>query len=116
VLVSVGSTGDVYDNSMAESFLDTFKTALINDRVWRTRSQLELAIVEHIRLRNGSKHRFSGQDYQLYRRRSASQVDGAYEQAIVSRKTSKRLIVTVRHISAYTDCASHAWRLKRRLS
>jgi putative transposase len=33
---------------MAESFVDTFKTELIADRVWRTRSQLELAIVEYI--------------------------------------------------------------------
>ncbi len=31
---------------MAESFVDTFKTELIADRVWRTRGQLELAIVE----------------------------------------------------------------------
>jgi hypothetical protein len=28
VLASVGSTGDAYDNSMAESFLDSFKTEL----------------------------------------------------------------------------------------
>jgi putative transposase len=48
VLASVGSTGDAYDNSMAESFVDTFKTELIADRVWQTRSQLELAIVEYI--------------------------------------------------------------------
>jgi hypothetical protein len=33
---------------MAESFVDTFKTELIHDRVWRTRDQLELAIVEWI--------------------------------------------------------------------
>jgi putative transposase len=33
---------------MAESFIDTFKTELISDRVWRTRSQLELAIVEWV--------------------------------------------------------------------
>jgi putative transposase len=38
VLASVGSTGDAYDNSMAESFVDSFKTELIADRVWRTRS------------------------------------------------------------------------------
>ncbi len=31
-----------------ESFVDSFKTELINDRVWRTRSQLELAVVEYI--------------------------------------------------------------------
>lgn len=48
VLQSVGSVGDAYDNSMAESFVDTFKTELISDRVWRTRSQLELAIVEYL--------------------------------------------------------------------
>jgi putative transposase len=48
VLASIGSVGDAYDNSMAESFVDTFKTELITDRVWRTRSQLELAIVEWV--------------------------------------------------------------------
>ena len=48
VLASVGSVGDAYDNALAESFVDTFKTELIRDRVWRTRSQLELAVVEYI--------------------------------------------------------------------
>lgn len=48
VLASVGSTGDAYDNSLAESFVDSFKTELIADRVWRTRSQLELAVVEYV--------------------------------------------------------------------
>jgi putative transposase len=48
VLQSVGSVGDAYDNAMAESFLDSFKTELIADRVWRTRSQLELAVVEYV--------------------------------------------------------------------
>ncbi len=48
VLASIGSVGDAYDNAMAESFVDTFKTELIRDRVWRTRTQLELAIVEYV--------------------------------------------------------------------
>jgi len=48
VLVSVGSVGDAYDNAMAESFVDTFKTELIADRSWRSRTQLELAVVEYI--------------------------------------------------------------------
>ena len=48
VLQSVGSVGDAYDNAMAESFVDTIKTELISDRVWRTRAQLELAIVEYL--------------------------------------------------------------------
>jgi len=48
VLGSIGSVGDAYDNALAESFVDTFKTELITDRVWRTRTQLELAIVEWV--------------------------------------------------------------------
>ena len=48
VLASVGTVGDAYDNALAESFVDSFKTELITDRVWRSRSQLEIAIVEYI--------------------------------------------------------------------
>jgi putative transposase len=48
VLQSIGSVGDAYDNAMAESFVDSFKTELISDRVWRSRSQLELAIIEWV--------------------------------------------------------------------
>jgi putative transposase len=48
VLGSVGSVGDALDNALAESFVDTLKTELIADRVWRTRSHLELAIVEYL--------------------------------------------------------------------
>src|SRR6266568_3629799 len=48
VLASIGSVGDAYDNATAESFVDSFKTELIRDRVWRSRSQLELAIVEYV--------------------------------------------------------------------
>lgn len=48
VLGSIGSIGDAYDNALAESFVDTFKTELITDRVWRTRAQLELAIVGYV--------------------------------------------------------------------
>jgi hypothetical protein len=35
---------------MAESFVDSFKTELIADRVWRSRTQLELAVVEYVAL------------------------------------------------------------------
>ena len=48
VLASVGSVGDAYDNALAESFVDSFKTELIADRVWRSRNQLELAAVEYL--------------------------------------------------------------------
>ena len=55
VLASVGSVGDAYDNALAESFVDSFKTELIRDRVWRTRSQLELAVVEYIGWYNATR-------------------------------------------------------------
>ncbi len=48
VLASVGSVGDAYDNAMAESFVDSFKTELIRDRVWHSNTKLELAIVEWV--------------------------------------------------------------------
>jgi hypothetical protein len=48
VLASLGSVGDAYDNALAESFVDTIKTELIADRVWRSRDQLELTIVEYL--------------------------------------------------------------------
>jgi transposase InsO family protein len=48
VLASVGSVGDAFDNALAQSFVDSFKTELIADRVLRTRAQLELAVVEYM--------------------------------------------------------------------
>ncbi len=48
VLGSIGSVGDAYDNAVAESFVDSFKTELITDRTWATRSQLELAVLEYV--------------------------------------------------------------------
>ena len=48
VLASVGSVGDCYDNALAESFVDSYKTELIADRVWRTHAQLELATVDYV--------------------------------------------------------------------
>jgi putative transposase len=48
VLVSIGTVGDALDNAVAESFVDSFKTELIADRVWASRSQLELAVVEYV--------------------------------------------------------------------
>ena len=48
LLQSTGSVGDAYDNALAESWVDSLKTELIADRVWRTHSQLELAVVEYV--------------------------------------------------------------------
>jgi putative transposase len=48
VLQSIGSVGDALDNALAESFVDTFKTELIRDRAWPTRTGLEFPIVEYL--------------------------------------------------------------------
>jgi putative transposase len=48
VLASVGTVGDAYDNALSESFVDSYKTELIADRVWRTHRQLELATVNYV--------------------------------------------------------------------
>jgi putative transposase len=48
VLQSIGSVGDCYDNALAESFVDSYKTELIADRVWCSRTQVELATVEWV--------------------------------------------------------------------
>jgi putative transposase len=45
VRASIGTVGDALDNALAESFVDSYKTELISDRVWRSRAQVELATV-----------------------------------------------------------------------
>ncbi len=71
MLASIGSVGDAYDNALAESFVDSFKTELIRDRVWRTRSQLELAIVEYVAWFNNERlHSASATSRQLSTTRS----------------------------------------------
>src|ERR1700680_4743483 len=45
---SGGSVADAHDNALAESFVDSFKTELVADRVWQTRTQLELAVFAYI--------------------------------------------------------------------
>jgi len=49
VAASVGSKGDSYDNAMAEALNGTFKAELVKlHGPWRTRGQLEIAIIEWI--------------------------------------------------------------------
>jgi putative transposase len=55
VLAPVGTVGDAYDNAMAESFVDSFKTELIKDRVWHSNSQLELTVIEWVAWYNNDR-------------------------------------------------------------
>lgn len=48
VLGSMGSIGDAYDNSMAESFFSTLQRELLDEHRWENRRQLALAVFEWI--------------------------------------------------------------------
>src|SRR3954447_19670394 len=48
IAASIGSVADAYDNAMAESFVGTLKTELIAGRVFTTRFEAELAVVEYL--------------------------------------------------------------------
>jgi putative transposase len=48
LLSSMGSVGDCFDNSMAESFFATLQTELLDRQTWVTREQLAQAIFEYV--------------------------------------------------------------------
>ena len=56
IAASIGSVGDSYDNAMAEALNGSFKAELVNlHGPWRTRHQLEVAIIEWIDWYNASR-------------------------------------------------------------
>ena len=46
VVPSIGSVADSFDTAMAESLIETFKAELIDRQRWRTRDEVEFAVVE----------------------------------------------------------------------
>jgi putative transposase len=62
ISASIGSIGDSYDNAMAESLNGTFKAELVKlHGPWRTRRQLEIAVIKWIDWYNASRlHREIG--------------------------------------------------------
>jgi len=40
LVASMGSRGDAYDNALAESFMSTIKTELLNTHTWKTGADL----------------------------------------------------------------------------
>jgi putative transposase len=48
VMLSVGRTGECWDNAVAESFFATIKRELIETRAWPTRSGLRRAVFDYI--------------------------------------------------------------------
>lgn len=48
IAASMGSKGDAYDNALMESFFGTLKIELIDRRRWRTRQEIDTALLSYI--------------------------------------------------------------------
>jgi hypothetical protein len=55
VTLSVGRTGQCWDNALAESFFSSLKGELIDTRAWPTRAGARRAVVEYIGWYNGTR-------------------------------------------------------------
>jgi putative transposase len=60
ILQSMGSTGDAYDNAMAESFFASLETELIDRSSWRTRADARLAVFDYIEAFYNPRRRHKG--------------------------------------------------------
>jgi len=55
----MGSTGDAYDNALAESFFASLETELIERSSWRTRVDARLAVFDYIEASQNPTRRHS---------------------------------------------------------
>jgi transposase InsO family protein len=55
VTLSLGRTGQCWDNALAESFFASLKCELIDLQAWPTRAMARRAVVEHIGWYNGTR-------------------------------------------------------------
>jgi transposase InsO family protein len=55
VTLSIGRTGQCWDNALAESFFSSLKGELIDTRAWPTRAGARRAVVEYIGWYNGTR-------------------------------------------------------------
>jgi putative transposase len=59
IALSMGSTGDAYDNAVAESFFATLKKELINRRTWPTRKELVGEVFDYVETFYNNRRRHS---------------------------------------------------------
>jgi transposase InsO family protein len=79
VQLSVGRTGQCWDNALAESFFSSLKGELIDTRAWPTRAGAKRAVVEYIGWYNGTRLHstlgyLSPADYESNHRKNVRQV------------------------------------------
>jgi putative transposase len=60
IAASMGSTGDYYDNAMAESFFATLETELIDRSDWATAPEAKAAVFDYIEVFDNRIRRHSG--------------------------------------------------------
>jgi len=63
IALSMGSTGDCFDNAMAESFFASLETELIDRSSWRTRADARLAVFDYIEAFYNPRRRHSALGY-----------------------------------------------------
>jgi transposase InsO family protein len=63
ISLSMGSTGDCFDNAMAESFFASLETELIDRSSWRTRADARLAVFDYIEAFYNPRRRHSALGY-----------------------------------------------------
>ncbi len=59
----MGSTGDCFDNAMAESFFASLETELIDRTSFRTRAEARLAVFDYIEAFYNTQRRHSALGY-----------------------------------------------------
>jgi putative transposase len=59
IALSMGSTGDAYDNAVAESFFATLKKELVNRRSWPTRRELIGEVFDYVETFYNNRRRHS---------------------------------------------------------
>jgi putative transposase len=81
IALSMGSTGDAYDNAMAESFFASLETELIDRTSWRTRAEARLAVFDYIEAFYNPRRRHSALGYlspaEFERRYRSEEIDAA---------------------------------------
>jgi putative transposase len=79
VQLSVGRTGECWDNAVAESFFATIKRELIDTRPWPTRAGLRAAVFDYIEGWYNTRRLHSSLDY-----RSPAEYEAALAGAVVA--------------------------------
>jgi transposase InsO family protein len=101
VTLSVGRTGQCWDNALAESFFATLKGELIDTRPWPTRAAAHAAIFEYIE-----------SWYNLRRRHSAL---GYHSPADYENEPRSALLTGQEHFSVHQHVDRPDFRRKRRV-